>query len=354
MLSTNETPGKRGNATEDPGIMSKLISDFSQIIAPMDPQEFFRDYFGQKPCFIPGPADKFESVMSWPRLNRILNQTSIWTSENLLLVMDKDVLKPNDYCVSGLDRREKPCMKPDPIKVMQLIKDGASLALNQIDTLDEGLRALSNALEERLFGKSQVNLYCSRRERQAFHPHDDSHDVFALHCEGEKRWTVYDYRSENPINHPMFKPVITPDHRDKLKGNVLMEPLMTPGDFLYIPRGQYHEALSVTDNCVHVACGVTYVIGMDLLSLTWEAAMKHPLFRANVPPNVGPRSAADQRAYLIELAKVMANTMASPEFQKLVTEFQRNYRNNRGGFEFPVMGPTNIESLENKSDTAAE
>jgi ribosomal protein L16 Arg81 hydroxylase len=307
---------------------------FADIIAPMDPKEFFGEYFGKKPCHIPGNPTKFEKVMSWPILSDLVNMSGIWAGENLKIIRDREVLPTEAYCTPDKDRRNHPTQTPHPGLVKALLEDGCSLALNRIDTLTPGLRALANALEGQLFGRAQINLYYSRKEVQAFAAHDDTHDVHAIHCGGEKHWIIYDYRSDNPINHPQFKGSVA--ERERLKGKPLMELTMKPGDYLYVPRGQYHEALSLSDQCVHLACGVTHVIGLDLLTLVWERAMAHPLFRANVPPNVGPRSAADQRAYLVELAKLLANTMAGDEFQRQVAQFQANYRNVRGSVSFPV------------------
>ncbi|WP_413205136.1 JmjC domain-containing protein [Rhodospirillum sp. A1_3_36] len=329
-----------------------LSLSFADIIAPMDPKEFFGEYFGKKPCHIPGDPAKFEAVMSWSNLGDLVNMSGIWSSENMRIIRDKDPLPNEAYCTQDKDRRNHPSLTPHPSTVKALLEDGCSMALNRVDTLTPGLRALSNALESQLFGRAQINLYYSRKGVQAFAPHDDTHDVHAIHCAGEKDWIVYDFRSDNPINHPNFKG--SRQERDRLKGKPLMELTMKPGDYLYLPRGQYHEALSTSDQCMHLACGVTHVIGLDLLTLAWEQAMAHPLFRANVPPNVGPRSAADQRAYLVELAKLIANTMASPDFQGLVTEFQANFRNVRGSVSFPVdvgsgQAPGQVEASSVKS-----
>ena len=43
------------------------------------------------------------------------------------------------------------------------------------------------------------------QSHQAFAPHYDTHDVFALHCEGEKVWNIYENFEQDPINHPIFK-----------------------------------------------------------------------------------------------------------------------------------------------------
>ena len=43
------------------------------------------------------------------------------------------------------------------------------------------------------------------QSHQAFGPHCDTHDVFAIHFEGEKVWNIYEKTENNPINHPLFK-----------------------------------------------------------------------------------------------------------------------------------------------------
>ena len=85
----------------------------------------------------------------------------------------------------------------------------------------------------------QSNLYCSRKSRQAFAPHFDLHDVFAVHCEGEKAWRVFEGREELPINHPRFQ--VPEADRPARMGGLLMEPLLKPGDVLFIPRGWWHH-----------------------------------------------------------------------------------------------------------------
>ena len=43
---------------------------FDEIMAPLGPEAFTRDYLGQQPLHLQGPADKFQAVMNWEVLNR--------------------------------------------------------------------------------------------------------------------------------------------------------------------------------------------------------------------------------------------------------------------------------------------
>ena len=90
-----------------------------------------------------------------------------------------------------------------------------------------------------------------------------------MHVMGEKTWTVFQGRAEYPIKHPAFEGWPRERH-DQLKGELWREVRLRPGDLLYLPRGQYHYALADDGPCVHVAWGVTYPIGMDVVSYAFE------------------------------------------------------------------------------------
>jgi ribosomal protein L16 Arg81 hydroxylase len=41
---------------------------------------------------------------------------------------------------------------------------------------------------------------------------------------------------------------------------------MKPGDVLYLPRGQYHEALASSDASLHLSFGIGQPTGIDVIS----------------------------------------------------------------------------------------
>ena len=70
--------------------------------------------------------------------------------------------------------------------------------------------------------------------RQAFGPHCDEHDVFAIHFEGEKIWNIYENIEKNPINHPIFK--FDSEERIRRAGKLIDQVTLKPGDLFYLPR----------------------------------------------------------------------------------------------------------------------
>lgn len=314
--------------------MTKI--DFRTFLAPLGADAFLTDYEGKRPLHLAGAADKFAEVMTWEKLNHLLGQATIWSQQSLMLYLDKEQVSPQQYCALATGRDGGQVLRPDPGRVRRFLAQGATLVANDIDHLNPGLTALSGAMEHALGGKVQGNLYLSSKRRQGFAAHFDTHDVYAVHVEGTKTWRVYEGRAEDPIAHPAFK-TLGREHHEKAKGDLLMEVRMTPGDLLYLPRGQYHDALADDGGAVHVAFGVTYPIGLDVLTMMFERMVSEPAFRANLPraSNADGRAALKER--LLDLAAALAAGLDDPELLEHVAEFQERYRYPRSAYDLPAL-----------------
>jgi ribosomal protein L16 Arg81 hydroxylase len=305
---------------------------FDDIVAPLGAKDFMADYEGQKPLHLKGGADKFAEVMSWPLLNDLLGQAPIWSQQSLLLVLDKEPVPPASYCAPAVGRDGGQVLRPDPAKVQRFLRQGATLVANDIDHMSAGLTAFSKAMEQALGGKVQGNLYCSSQRRQGFAAHFDTHDVYAVHVEGTKTWHIYEGRATDPIAHPMFK-TLGREHHEKAKGKLLMDVRMEPGDLLYLPRGQYHDALADEGGAVHIAFGVTYPIGMDVMSMLFEKVLAEPAFRANLPrPGAGPEQLGSR---LSRLADDIDTILKDPKTAADVAAFQKAFAYPRHHYDLP-------------------
>ena len=310
------------------------IPSFADIIAPVSEDEFFSEYFDKAPLHVKGKQDKFAYLMSWQALNGILDMTSIWSSLTLGLHLDGEFVKPARYCVPGPDRNNQQGMMPVTGKVHAFLAQGATLVCNKVDRLTPAMSSFAGILEETFECKAQANLYCSWRERKAFDSHFDKHGVWAVQAEGSKRWLVYEGRMDHPIHHDHSE-TLDKDFHHQARGKVLMDIVMRPGDLLYIPHGQYHDALAMSGGTIHVTFGTYPVIGMDLLTEAYEAAVEFSAFRAPFPRTAGGGGEKAWDAHVNDLAGRMADIIRSPDFHRHMKDFQRNYRQDRGRFELP-------------------
>ncbi len=310
--------------------MGGLITTLAELLAPTRPEDFIANVLGKKVCHIAGAPDKFASVMSWETLNRILGM-NIWSAKSLQLAIDRQQVPPSAYCISTVDRNGHETNQPEPERIMRLVRQGASLLLNEIETLDSGVLSVVRCLEQVFGAKSSANLYCSWRARQAFDSHFDRHDVFALQVIGEKRWRIYQGRAENPVEHEIFHNIPQADY-DNMKGPVASEIDMRPGDLLYLPRGQFHDALASSSASIHVTLSVSQPTGLDWLLGIWEEAVRDTLFRADMPL---PGDEAAFAQHVERLSRRLTDLALDPAALQRARTARDNFGIKRGEFDLP-------------------
>lgn len=312
---------------------------FSEILAPVDAATFKSEYLWKRPLHIPGTPEKFARVMDWGVLNRLLGMTSVWSSQSLVLVLDKEPVAAATYATGAPGRDGGQVLRPDPAKVKAYLKRGATLVANDIDHLTPELSAFCAVLERELGAKLQVNLYLSSKRKQGFKVHFDTHDVFAVHVMGEKTWMVFEGRAEDPIAHHAFKS-LGQEHHEKAKGELWKEVRLKPGDLLYLPRGQYHYALADEGPCVHLAVGAVYPIGMDVVSYLFDRLVYEPVARANLP-QTDPGALSQS---LRTLGERISAILAEPARHEDVTRFIQGFRYDRDTYDLPGL----IEAAEER------
>nr|WP_305123531.1 cupin domain-containing protein [Roseomonas sp. GC11] len=308
-----------------------MISTLADLLAPVTPEQFFAEYYDKQPLHVQGGAAKFASVLSWRQINRLLDQTHIWSGQSLKLVMDGNAVPPEQYCGRATSRDNAAVMQPDARMVAEWVKRGASVVMNDVDSLTPGLVGVSTALEEAGLGKAQANVYISWQSHKAFPAHFDTHDVWAVQVEGEKTWNIWEGRAEWPIPHPVFRS-LGQAHHEQAKGRLRGQVTLKAGDLLYLPRGWYHDALAEAPASVHVAYGVHAPLGMDLVNILLERVLYDAEFRKPLPRQDGTapaRFALTSRA--AQLGQRLSELTRDPKVMEVLAKFVADYRYRRGG-----------------------
>jgi ribosomal protein L16 Arg81 hydroxylase len=307
------------------------MPSFAEFIAPFDPVEFKRQYFGQKPCYIRRAGAAFDNPLPWPRFNAVLGLGPYWNEDSLkVFYRSRSALREN-YCdVTDLPAGAK--APADPRKVKALLGLGASLVANHIHKVCPEVAAITQMLEREFAARAGANVYCSFSRVQAFTTHFDLHDVFVLQTEGEKLWHVYTARADNPV-----APVPPGDEAEQWliasRGDMLFEVTMKPGDILYLPRGQYHDAITGAGASLHATCFVDPATGLSLFKLLSNAVTGDSAFRAYVPD---ARDEVALRNHLARLSQVLHAMMNSPAFAIDVLNFQRGLATSSADYVLPA------------------
>jgi ribosomal protein L16 Arg81 hydroxylase len=310
-----------------------MIADLAALLAPITPEQFFTEHYDKAPLHVRGDPAKFAQVLSWRQINRLLDMTHIWSAASLKLVMDSQAIPPEQFCTRAMGRDGGQLLQPDAKLVQAWIAKGASVVMNDVDSLTPGLASVSNALESAGLGKAQANVYISWQSHKAFRTHYDTHDVWAVQVEGEKDWNIWEGRAEWPIPHPIFKGQ-PQAHHDQARGTLRGVVKMKPGDLLYLPRGWYHDALAEAPASVHVAYGVHAPLGMDFLNILMERALHDADFRKPLPRQDGSapaKFALTQRAGL--LGQRLAEFAKDPKVMEALAQTVATHRFSRGGFD---------------------
>lgn len=303
---------------------------FSDFIAPFDPVDFKANYYGRKPLHIPRQGRPFDNPLPWGRFNEILDLKPYWNEETLQVFYKSRLALRENYCdVSDVAPGAK--APTDPGKVKALLGFGASLVANHVHNVCPAVASATHMLQREFAAGCGANVYCSFRQVQAFSTHFDLHDVFALQTEGEKLWHVYEKRMDNPV-----APMPPGDEAERWlvdnRGALLLEVLMKPGDILYLPRGQFHDAITSADSSMHVTYWLKPATGLSLFKLLEAAVAPESDFRAYLPP------AADKAAlqeHLRRLSARLDGIINSPAFAIDIQNHQRAFAASPANFELP-------------------
>jgi JmjC domain len=307
--------------------------DFAEFLAPFDAGTFRAQYYGRQPLHVPSGSAR-PPLLPWSRFNEVLALTPYWNEETLKVYFRSRAALRENYCDTA-DLRPGAPAPVNPAKVRALMDLGASLIANQLHRVCPEVGAAAAMLEREFAARVSANVYCSFQGVQAFQTHFDLHDVFAVQAEGEKTWRIYESRADTPVN-----PVPPGEEWEKwltdTRGKLLFEAAMKPGDVLYLPRGQYHDALTGDVASLHVTFGISPATGLALFKLLEGALTRESEFRAYLPD---ARNEQALRGRLATLADRVRDVMTSPAFAVDVRNHQQGLGRPPARYELPARRP---------------
>ena len=286
---------------------------------PLGNNHFFSNNFRKKYLHKREFINDANSVVSLEILDDMLSKSNIWNNKNFKMMLDQKTLNFNDFSSMSIDITGSN-NRPDVDKVQKLVSKGASIILNDIEKYNTNLLKISDELQRLTQGRCQGNLYFSMASHKAFGPHFDLHDVFAFHFEGEKVWNIYENIEDSPINHHFFH--ISSEERIKRAGKLVEQVTLKPGDLLYIPRGQYHDALASKNGAIHVAFGLTYFKPIDLMSSLWEKFILNDFMRQDIQLNPNKN---DLKEILDKFSKEIADIITSEDTLEILNTNINNW-----------------------------
>jgi len=287
-----------------------------KIIAPCSVEAFFNTYHEKKILHIRrDDPEYYRSVLTADEISGFLDRQDVFYP-SLRIVRNGKEVPSAEYTLKGVPIGHH---KRDGIihteKAFALFNGGATLVIQAGQRYFDHLSACCMELSRKFNAPVQANLYITPNRSQGFNPHWDTHDVFVLQISGTKTWHLYGFEKELPTKNQGF---VSKGYNKEPEQTLQL----SPGDFLYVPRGYVHDAMADDGISAHITIGI--------LSFTWiryfsELLMQlenEKAFREAVP-----FWSADLDTAIREKTELLKETLdrlvAADAIQKLDDQYQR-------------------------------
>jgi hypothetical protein len=137
-----------------------------------------------------------------------------------------------------------------PEVVSSFLRGGANLVIDNIGAHLPPIAKLAQSVATSFEARVVVNAYLSYGSVSVFTPHYDLHDVLAMQISGAKLWRGYG-RLAQPPTVEFGKLPEAPEIGPRQWQN-----RMDPGDLLYVPRGEIHDAVAEEFPSIHLTFGI--------------------------------------------------------------------------------------------------
>ncbi len=209
--------------------------NFEKLIHPYKPDQFFSEYFEQKPLLIKrADPDYYEGLLRPKDLDDIFFH---WPNSLSTVSAEENDGNRTSLGSNTFQRHTQ--------SVLKELDEGHSVILDSLDNRHPPLSQLCALLEKEHTWTYQTNIYITPSSSQGFKTHADSHNVFILQTSGSKDWRVnlsptdYDLRSGD-------------NKSQKIDETAHLSLVLEQGDLLYIPKEFAHDAVAKDTSSVHI------------------------------------------------------------------------------------------------------
>jgi bifunctional lysine-specific demethylase and histidyl-hydroxylase NO66 len=272
------------------------------LVAPITRDEFFRDYYEQKPLLSARNEPlRYADMLTLEALDAFVDSADL--RDGMIDLASQQNRIDRSILFDGDGRARTTVFAEEYLK-------GSTLIFPHLHESMAELGEFCRALESVFSSHAQTNIYLTPQVRdpgsrnQGFPIHYDNHDVFVLQISGSKAWNFYG----EPVKIPYRGEAFQPGRHDP--GEVTESFTLKPGDCVYVPRGLMHEAPNVGEEpSLHITVGLITKTWADLvLEAVSELALEEPSFRRSLPPGFARRDFDREKAdsYFSQLTAMIA------------------------------------------------
>lgn len=215
------------------------IQTAKELLAPLEVDDFIRNYWGQKPIHIRGTANKFSGLFEREDFFEYAR------SPRAEMFMGKADDKQHFHQLSTTAYNSR-----------ALFRLGMTIQMEDFHWINSQVRALLLGL------KHELGLYCGMEAAAFLSPpgagfgihFDPNPDIWALQISVSKTWRYSAVpAAQYPIEHVTLNPSGKPKTNwvdiDRPNDEDFLEAHLEPGDVFYFPAGTWHTAAASDESC---------------------------------------------------------------------------------------------------------
>ncbi|MDK2123898.1 cupin domain-containing protein [Parachitinimonas caeni] len=236
-----------------------VFEGFESLIAPIDSETFFKDYWEKRAFFIKrAKTGYFDSLLSLADIDQFIG-TRLFRKADIRIAKQGKIRDFEDFSKDGAADRGI---------LLNEFANGSTLVFEHLNRHHAPLAHAIYQCEADLHVPFRSNIYLTPAQSQGFAQHWDTHDVLILQVHGKKTWQVFDSPMALPHEAHKF------DSSWTGKANLLAEITLEPGDVLFLPRGFVHSASTSDGTSLHITIGMRSLTLGDVATRAFEKAVK--------------------------------------------------------------------------------
>lgn len=284
-------------------LIDQARKSFSSIIAPQDYDQFFAEHVSTDPLVLQATDNSVRSSMLGSDPKKVILEAFDQHAAILTCHAHSPTgPRPDPRTVSG--------EKEYHDLVREYHQNNYTVRIPNAGNLSPSLKKFTRALEILVGNPVDTEIFWSAAGGAA-PVHFDNQDIIAIQILGTKRWFISSEQSEFPNDWTRLG-----EGPPELRAHTIHD--VTPGDFIYMPRGTTHTVQSTSES-IHLSIGFTPVTTRELVvaAIDHLADREMPL-RANASDRADSfaigRQHPDTKSKITEHLQKLAIAVQDPEF----------------------------------------